>query len=85
MERGAEEVRRGMRTGREIMFGNRKRFLRIEKTIINLDQVCMLEYIKTGKLLRVHFTGDRTITIGMMDPDGFERIASALKHGRVKA
>jgi hypothetical protein len=59
----------------------KERFLRIEDVLANLDLVRMAEYKRAEKMLRIYFSGGDTLTVGMMEPDGFERIASLLlKH-----
>jgi hypothetical protein len=45
----------------------------------------MFDYRKNEKVLRVYFTGDRTLSIGTMEPDGFEKMVATLRHGKVKA
>jgi hypothetical protein len=64
------------------MFGKRKHFLRIENRIINLDKVRVI----TGRedSVHVYFSADDFLAI-KADAGVFERIASALKHGKVKA
>jgi hypothetical protein len=67
------------------MFGNRKRFLRVENRIINLDQVCMMEYEEMKKQIHFYFTDENKFALWEMEQADFERLASALKYGRVKA
>jgi hypothetical protein len=44
----------------------------------------MFEYRKNEKLLRIHFIGGNTVTIGTMEPERFEKVAAILKYGKVK-
>jgi hypothetical protein len=53
--------------------------------IINLDQVYAVEYRPQEGIIRFHYVNNNTFSIGLVGQAEFERIASALKYGKVKA
>ncbi|MDR0709733.1 MAG: hypothetical protein LBF77_06680 [Spirochaetaceae bacterium] len=61
--------------------------MRSRDTIVNLDHVRVIRYMRVHSKLLLFFS-DRendSATIHNVTPEDFERIAAALKHGKVKA
>jgi hypothetical protein len=67
------------------MFGNRKRFLRLWNFIISIQRIDFIQYEPDKKTLHVHLINNSDLITDDVTPSEFEQIASALKHGRVKA
>jgi dihydrodipicolinate synthase/N-acetylneuraminate lyase len=68
------------------MFRNRKRFLRVKDKLFNLDHVQMIRYAQEEKKAYFIFGADDVYSvIPNITPNDFERIVSALKHGKVTA
>ena len=68
------------------MFGKRKRFLRVNDKIFNMDHVQMIRYAREEQAAYFFFgPDDDSSAVREVTPAYFERIAAALKYGKVKA
>jgi hypothetical protein len=67
-----------------MMFGNRKRFLRVGDRIFKVADLQMMCYDRKNWELHIHILDREPVTIEM-DPGGFEKIARMLKYGKAKA
>jgi hypothetical protein len=66
------------------MVENRNRFLRFRDTLVNLENVKTISFNEKENKIDF-YCGSVRISISNADRAWFERIASAIKHGRVEA